>query len=306
MNIYTPITITEEIRKRFKPTRLAIKELNGVKYFCKSVRKDIEKYTGSGVRWTNHVKKHGREHIRTLWISEWFYCPERLQFFALEFSKQHNIVESSEWANLIPENGLTGNTGSKKGHMAGIPKPKSNMHRDSISKTLTGITLEYRHGKEKADEIRSKMSLAKIGNKKSKETIEKTRQTHLGSKRGKETKQRMKEAQTRRVPLVCEHCGKSVLPGNFHRWHGDCCLSNPKHLKRKVNTTNSCKNRSKKVVINEKVYASLKEAYTLLNLPRNLLGNMLKKNITSNSKWGIVSFEIINDETLDQQVSSSE
>jgi len=36
------------------------------------------------------------------------------------------------------------------------------------------------------------------------------------------------------------------------------------------------------------------------------LGNMLKKNITSNSKWGIVSFEIINDETLDQQVSSSE
>ena len=33
MNIYSPTVITEEIKNRYKPTRLAVKELNGIKYF---------------------------------------------------------------------------------------------------------------------------------------------------------------------------------------------------------------------------------------------------------------------------------
>lgn len=166
MGIYTPITITEEIEQRFKPTRLAVKELNGLKYFCKTVRKNIEKYPGSGVRWTNHVKKYGKENIKTLWVSDWFHCPHHLQDFALMYSEYNQVVESDEWANLIPENGLDGLGGSKKGHMAGIPKPKSDAHRKSISDTLTGITLEDRHGKEEADRIKSAMSAAKVGKNK--------------------------------------------------------------------------------------------------------------------------------------------
>lgn len=298
MNIYSPIVITEKIKNRYKPTRLAVKELNGIKYFCKSVKKNMESYTGSGVRWLRHVKKHGKENIKTLWISDWFNCPSELQKFALEYSEKNNIVESEDWANLVPENGLDG--GSIIGHMAGIPKPKSLKHRESISKTLSGITLEERHGKFKANEIRLRMSNAHSGKKRSPESVEKTRQLHIGRKRTEETRKKMRETKASQIAITCTHCKKNVLPGNFHRWHGDYCLSNPNHLPRKVNTENSCKNASKKIIINGAVYSSLKEAYTTLDLPRNLLGNMIKNNINSNPKWGINYFKIINDDASDQ------
>lgn len=108
MNIYTPTTITEEIERKFKPTRLAVKELNGLKYFCKTVRKNILKYPGSGIFWYKHVCKYGKKNIKTLWVSDWFYCPHHLQEFALMYSEYNQVVESNEWANLRPENGLDG------------------------------------------------------------------------------------------------------------------------------------------------------------------------------------------------------
>ena len=76
-----------------------------------------------------------------------------------------------------------------------------------------------------SDETKQKMSIARKGRKQPPAVVEKTRQAHIGSKRSKETKQKLREERARRVPLVCEHCGKSVLPGNFHRWHGDNCKS---------------------------------------------------------------------------------
>ena len=76
-----------------------------------------------------------------------------------------------------------------------------------------------------SDETKEKMSRAHKGRKQPRDAVEKTRQAHLGRKRSEETKQRLREDRARRVPLVCEHCGKSALPGNFHRWHGDNCKS---------------------------------------------------------------------------------
>lgn len=102
------LTINEEIEKNFKPTRLYIKELNGLKYFGKSVSVDIEKYKGSGKRWLNHVKKYGHQNVKTIWISDWFYCPYHIQSFALLFSHYNNISNSPEWANLMEEDGLSG------------------------------------------------------------------------------------------------------------------------------------------------------------------------------------------------------
>jgi predicted RNA-binding Zn-ribbon protein involved in translation (DUF1610 family) len=223
MGIYSPIIITEEIELRFKPTRLCVKELNGLKYFCKTVRTNIQKYSGSGVRWTNHVKKYGKENINTVWVSDWFHCPHHLQDFALAFSEYNQIVESSEWANLIPENGLTGNIGSKKGHMAGISKPKSATHRKSISDTLTGITLDDRHGKEKADEIRAVMATKATGRVKTQATIDKTAASNLGKKRSQETITNLIECRKHYQKHTCEHCGKVTVPANYYRWHGDKC-----------------------------------------------------------------------------------
>lgn len=108
MGIYSPTTITEEIEQHYKPTRLYVKELNGIKYFGKTILQDIHKYPGSGTRWVNHVAKYGKQNIKTLWVSDWFTCPYHLQDFALAFSELNDIVGSNIWANLTAENGLSG------------------------------------------------------------------------------------------------------------------------------------------------------------------------------------------------------
>lgn len=81
--------------------------ITGLKYFGKTTSSNPFKYNGSGKRWLNHIKKHGIKHIKT--IDVWGFDDEDLcSSFALEFSKQNNIVESSDWANLAPENGKNG------------------------------------------------------------------------------------------------------------------------------------------------------------------------------------------------------
>jgi hypothetical protein len=108
MDIYQPIVITEQIRESFKPTRLYIKELAGIKYFGKSVKENISSYRGSGKIWKDRIKKYGPANVKTIWISEWFNEPEHLVDFALLFSEIYDIVNSNEWANHKPENGLDG------------------------------------------------------------------------------------------------------------------------------------------------------------------------------------------------------
>lgn len=93
--------------KPFKPTWLYLKQHNitGLKYFGKTIR-DPQSYPGSGIRWTRHLKKHGKD-ISTLWC-QLFTNKEELTKFALQFSAENNIVESTEFANLKPEDGLMG------------------------------------------------------------------------------------------------------------------------------------------------------------------------------------------------------
>lgn len=91
----------------FKPTYLYIKQhsVTGKLYFGKTFR-DPEKYKGSGTHWLRHIKKHGKEHVVTLWYCL-FYDKEELTKFAIQFSEQQNIVKSDDWLNLIEENGLS-------------------------------------------------------------------------------------------------------------------------------------------------------------------------------------------------------
>ena len=109
-DIYSPIIITQKIIDEFEPTRLSIKELAGKKYFCKSTKPDFIKYVGSGVYWLKRVRKYGKKNVKTLWVSDWYYCPHEIQEVALQFSKENQIVESESWANMKPENGIDGNT----------------------------------------------------------------------------------------------------------------------------------------------------------------------------------------------------
>ena len=108
-SIYTPSnTITKY--ENFQPTRLYIKKHSktGLLYFGKSIREDVEQYRGSGVRWNNHLEVHGKYQVETIWVSDWFTDPHDIEEFALFFSEEHDIVNNDAWANLIPEDGLSG------------------------------------------------------------------------------------------------------------------------------------------------------------------------------------------------------
>lgn len=99
----------------FKPTFLYIKQhsVTGLLYFGKTTR-DVTKYMGSGKYWQRHIKKYGKQ-IDTLWYC--LYTDEaECKSFAKVFSEQNNIVNSSEWANLIEENGLDGAPSGHFGH----------------------------------------------------------------------------------------------------------------------------------------------------------------------------------------------
>jgi hypothetical protein len=101
------------IYPNFKPTFIYIKQHSktGLLYFGKTSRSSFsfrpDSYLGSGKYWKSHLNTHGKQYVITLW-----YClftdKEELIKFALAFSKQENIVKSSDWANLKPENGLDG------------------------------------------------------------------------------------------------------------------------------------------------------------------------------------------------------
>lgn len=108
MCIYQPISISQRMIESFKPTRLYIKKLANFYYFGKTSSNDLNTYHGSGKKWKSIIRKYGRQNIKTLWVSDWYYNPQEIQEVALHFSKENMIVESDIWANLKPENGLDG------------------------------------------------------------------------------------------------------------------------------------------------------------------------------------------------------
>ena len=96
-------------------TILYIKTHNktGLKYFGKSQKSFgiFEKYSGSGAYWIKHLRKHGNDvttRIYGIFDESDLYYREILVKIALDFSETNNIVESKEWANLIPEDGIDG------------------------------------------------------------------------------------------------------------------------------------------------------------------------------------------------------
>lgn len=86
-------------------TYLYIKTHNktGLKYLGKTIKSDPHKYKGSGIRWLNHISKHGYD-VTTEIIFE-SNNPQEIRAKGLYYSKLWNVVESDNWANLKPETG---------------------------------------------------------------------------------------------------------------------------------------------------------------------------------------------------------
>ena len=153
----------------------------GLKYFGMTTKADPFKYKGSGKHWQRHLKKHGAD-INT--IELWgFDNQEDCTRFALEFSEKHCVVESKEWANLIPENGMDGGT-------AGIKL--SEEHKTNLRVSHLGKKLSEEH-KAKLRKPKSEETKAKMRKPKSEETKAKMRSAQLGKKHTEESRAKMRK-----------------------------------------------------------------------------------------------------------------
>lgn len=182
----------------YNPTYLYIKQHSntGLKYFGITTRKDPIKYLGSGKYWRNHIKKHGTAYVITLWI-QLFEDQESLTDFALLFSEHWDIVNSKEWANMVPEYGI--NKGGP--HFSG--RKHSEETRAKLSFASSNIT----------EENRAKKSAARKGKVNSTETKEKISSSHL------------------KLPkLCCPYCGKICSQANPKTYHFDNCKKSPNYI----------------------------------------------------------------------------
>lgn len=218
----------------YKPTWLYIKQHNqtGLKYFGKTVR-DPHSYKGSGKHWKRHLKMHG-DDVTTIWC-QLFINKTELQEYALYFSKEHNIVESKEWANLMPENGLDGGD-----RFSNLPKDQQR----EISQKLSIASAKQQHTLERRTKAKNRMigntvgfkkgNLSRSGQKQSTEEIQKRCNTQRGKNPFKNKHHTDEWKENRRFILslqpmkTCPHCHREFKPSPYTRFHGDKCKSKSK------------------------------------------------------------------------------
>ena len=136
-------------------------------YFGKTI-KDPESYAGSGVYWTRHLEKHGND-VSTVWTKVFTNIKE-LNKYALEYSRKHNIVESSNYANLKEEDDLMGGA-------TGITP--------AGRKIISEKSKKFRHTEETKARIRKARALQKptmLGKTHSIETIMKIKKARANQK----------------------------------------------------------------------------------------------------------------------------
>jgi hypothetical protein len=217
----------------------------GLKYFCKTNREDYIKYLGSGKYWRNHLNAHGKDISTEVYAQFEEECEELVKA-ALKFSEDNDIVESNEWANMIPEDGLGGGSWMKgltleeisKNHEAireKLSKPKTEEHKQNLSMSTTGRILSEEH--------KSSISKSMINRYKDEEfyldfceTMNKVNKKEDKRKQaGQKIKEKWKdpeylekmkirnEKSAFKETLTCPHCGKHGKKGPMSRWHFDNC-----------------------------------------------------------------------------------
>lgn len=180
-------------------TTLYIKTHNEtkLKYFGKTQKEgeDIFSYYGSGVYWHRHLQKHGFD-IST----EIYACFEDddplLEQTAIEFSEENDIVMSEDWANLIEENGLSGNPKGiifSEEHLEKLrnrPKRVGYIHSEKTKKKIS----EANSGNKWSEEQKKNLSFIRKGHFVSEETKKKISEANKGKIITIETRQKLSES----------------------------------------------------------------------------------------------------------------
>ena len=106
----------------------------GLQYLGKTTQPDPHKYKGSGVRWTNHIKKYGYD-VTTEILKECQSLEEATKW-GQYYSQLYKVVEDYNWANLKPEDGDGFSTGSFNPNFGGF----TDSHKTNLSNSKKGKT----------------------------------------------------------------------------------------------------------------------------------------------------------------------
>lgn len=212
---------------------IATHNKTGLKYFGKSERYLTEdelqkKYHGSGSMWKKHLKEFG-DDVTMQVIGT--YELEKASEIALKFSEENNIVNSDEWANLIPEDCYTGAGDAKTGltyeeyygeerakEIKGkLSRVKSIEERQKISEALTGREGPNK-GKKFSEETKKKMSIAASKRERSPMSME-TKKKISEANKGKKGSMLGKKQKL----VACPHCKKEGAINGMKQWHFDNC-----------------------------------------------------------------------------------
>ncbi len=174
-------------------TYLYVKTHNktGLKYLGITKSVDPHKYTGSGLYWLRHLKKHGNDY--TTEILKECEHPAMVKFWGEHYSKLWNIVESDDWANMRIESG------------DGIDPEFASKNNKKRIKNGTHLFLN--------GEFHRKNNLKRLSNG-----------TH-NMLDGKLVRKQLEDGtHPSQIKWTCEHCGKIGKGStNYKRWHGDKC-----------------------------------------------------------------------------------
>jgi hypothetical protein len=190
-------------------------------YFGKTTY-NPHKYTGSGLYWKKHIKKH-LPTVETIYV-ELFNDLDSLNEFALFFSEFHDIEHSDRWANLKPENGQDGNPVGMN-YRNGLPSPLKGK-----ASPLKGIKTNritpgcFKKGHINTEEHRKQSSIRNIGNTYGTKNKGKTA-PNIGKSPSDASRQKMSDTRTGMIysKVTCPHCLKTGGSTGMGRWHFDKC-----------------------------------------------------------------------------------
>jgi hypothetical protein len=186
--------------------------VTGKKYLCRHVTEDENTcytYLGSGTYWKKHLETHGND-ISTEIVAK---CNsyEEAKTIGIHYSEKWNIVESKEFANLVPENGQGGSevaSQRKSFNRFGYERePIKMLGQDNPSKRP-----------EVGKKISDKLSGRKItwGDK-----ISQSCKGRIPHNKGKPSP--TSKTDHMNVQIQCPHCGTTGGMGAMKRWHFNNC-----------------------------------------------------------------------------------
>jgi hypothetical protein len=178
--------------------------ITGLQYLGKTC-KDPFSYSGSGTYWLRHLKQHGNA-VTTEVIFQ-TKCLEEFKHQAVAYSIEHNIVESSEWANLIIETGSGGYN----------PLSQTVAAREKRLNTITKNNKRWKlTAKGKQNHSTSALSYWE-----SDAAVQRRKTDFIGPPKPPA------HLVNNSSLVACPHCGKRANIGNANRWHFDKCKLNP-------------------------------------------------------------------------------